>query len=219
MNPHNPGAPLYIFDLDGTLALIDHRRPLVEAPHTGEIVNPKQIVREAARTLNRWAKPDVEITCDDLSGLATNVHFAADILDGSRSNALRDKNFKPDWAGFYQRCDQDAPNWPVLATMLQLYTVGCDIRIWSGREDSVRGKTLMWLHVYTKIALVQLERMLTMRPAGDYTPDQQLKRKWLHAMTPEARRRLTAVFDDRNKVVDMWREEKVACFQVAPGEF
>lgn len=211
-------AALYIFDLDGTLALIDHRRPLVEAPTTGTIVDPKQIVREGANTLNRWSE-GATLTDTDLSELATQMHFAADLLDGSRSNALRVKDFKPDWKAFYERCDQDAPNYPVIATLLQLYTVGCDIRIWSGREDSVRGKTLMWLHVYTKIPLIQLERMLTMRPTGDYTPDQQLKRKWLNAMTPEARRRLTAVFDDRNKVVDMWRAEGVACFQVAPGEF
>jgi hypothetical protein len=33
------------------------------------------------------------------------------------------------------------------------------------------------------------------------------------------RMRLMCVFDDRDKVVKMWRDEGVACFQVAPGEF
>jgi len=27
------------------------------------------------------------------------------------------------------------------------------------------------------------------------------------------------VFDDRNSVVDMWRENGVRCMQVAPGDF
>lgn len=35
----------------------------------------------------------------------------------------------------------------------------------------------------------------------------------------EHRRRLVAVFDDRDKVVSMWRARGVACFQVAPGAF
>lgn len=158
--------PLYIFDLDGTLSLPDHRRHFVERP------------------------------------------------------AGEDK-FKPDWKGFYEACDQDLPNWPVIGTMLQLYTIGCDIRIWSGREDSVRGKTLMWLHAFTKIPLIKLESQVLehMRPTGDFTPDHQLKRKWLNAMSKQERSRLAAIFDDRKTVVDMWRGEGVACFQVAPGEF
>lgn len=39
------------------------------------------------------------------------------------------------------------------------------------------------------------------------------------AMTEYDRRRLVAVFDDRDKVVSMWRARGVACFQVAPGAF
>ncbi|WGN90708.1 PseT-like polynucleotide kinase phosphatase [Burkholderia phage vB_BglM_WTB] len=58
-----------------------------------------------------------------------------------------------------------------------------------------------------------------MRPHGDTTPDDQLKRKWLHSLSPVDRARLIAVFDDRQKVVDMWRSEGVPCFQVAPGDF
>lgn len=163
-NAQVPTAPLYIFDLDGTLALIDHRR-----------------------------------------------HFV--------SKEGKEKGWKPDWKAFYEACDQDKPNWPVIGTMLQLYSVGCDIRIWSGREDSVKGKTFMWLHMATRIPLIKLEQMLRMREEGDYTEDHVLKRKWLNLMKQQERNRLAAVFDDRQKVVDMWRGEGVACFQVAPGDF
>lgn len=50
-------------------------------------------------------------------------------------------------------------------------------------------------------------------------PDEKLKRLWLNEMSQADRSRLTAVFDDRDKVVAMWREAGVPCFQVAPGEF
>jgi hypothetical protein len=58
-----------------------------------------------------------------------------------------------------------------------------------------------------------------MRPEGDFTPDEQLKFSWLTEMEPPERNRLIATFDDREKVVKMWREAGVPCFQVAPGAF
>lgn len=184
--PQQQSTPLYIFDLDGTLALIDHRRHLVDA------------------------------TCDSCAGAGAQYtsHYCQ-----ACGNTGKDKSFKPDWNAFFEACDRDQPNWPVIGTMLQLYSVGCDIRIWSGRSDAVKQKTLMWLHAATRIPLIKLELMLKMRPAEDFTPDEQLKRKWLNLMSKQERARLSVVFDDRNKVVEMWRGAGVPCFQVAPGEF
>ena len=57
-----------------------------------------------------------------------------------------------------------------------------------------------------------------MREEGDYTCDHDLKAHWLF----QARNNLKQVkmtFDDRNKVVEMWRDEGITCFQVAPGNF
>ena len=58
-----------------------------------------------------------------------------------------------------------------------------------------------------------------MRRAGDFTPDEVLKRKWYEELGSHDKARLVAVFDDRDKVVAMWRSIGVACFQVAPGKF
>lgn len=142
--------PLYIFDLDGTLALIDHRRHLVEGRHK-------------------------------------------------------------DW----KACSEDAPNLPVLSIVRALHELGADIWIFSGRSDEVWDETAAWLSQHMAFTFWSL----TMRVEGDYTPDEALKRKWLHAMSEEDRARLVAVFDDRDKVVKMWRDEGVPCFQVAKGEF
>ena len=57
-----------------------------------------------------------------------------------------------------------------------------------------------------------------MRRAGDFTPDDVLKRTWLNDGTIDKARVLCA-YDDRAKVVQMWRSEGIPCFQVAPGEF
>ena len=55
--------------------------------------------------------------------------------------------------------------------------------------------------------------------AGDYTADDVLKRQWLDGMLAEDRDRLYCAFDDRDRVVKMWRNAGVTCLQVAAGEF
>lgn len=157
--------PLYIFDLDGTLALINHRRHFVE--------------RERG---------------------------------------------EQDWKGFYAACIHDLPNAPVLRVMESLRRFS-DVWIFSGRSDEVRSQTVAWLVQNTSFpsssfdSAFGTEDILTMRSNGDYTADDVLKRRWLDAMLDEDRKRLVATFDDRDRVVQMWRAAGVTCFQVAPGEF
>lgn len=151
--------PLYIFDLDGTLALCDHRK-----------------------------------------------HF----LD-QKDNPRR-------WRAFYAACDQDAPNVPVIALMEHLRLIA-DVWIFSGRSDEVRDKTEAWLRLHTSFLAHELETVLTMREADDHRPDDELKREWLDLLLVEDRARLAGAFDDRDRVVKMWRDAGVTCFQVAPGDF
>lgn len=152
--------PLYIFDLDGTLALTEHRQHILDDKE-----NP-----------NRW----------------------------------RD---------FFRACVNDSPNWPVISTFNALLKSGAELRIWSGRSAEVMNETLAWIHQYVTDGEIAEEVQLAMRREGDFTPDEDLKRGWLHSLNEYDRRRLVAIFDDRQKVVDMWRSEGVACFQVAPGGF
>lgn len=151
--------PLYIFDLDGTLALTEHRQHLLD---------------------NR----------DD-----------------------------PDrWRKFFAACVNDEPNPAVLATMHMLRNIA-DVEIWSGRSSEVRQQTVAWLCQYGALLTHEAEAMLRMRDEGDFTPDEVLKGQWLSDMNADDRIRLIAVFDDRDKVVAMWRAAGVPCFQVAPGSF
>lgn len=148
--------PLYIFDLDGTLALTEHRQHIVD-----DVNNPDR------------------------------------------------------WREFFAACVNDSPNEPVIRTLQTLADAGCEIRIWSGRSDEVAQQTVDWLDYWGCRARSELK----MRAAGDYTPDDKLKLSWLRALPEADRERLVAIFDDRDKVVAMWRDEGVACFQVARGEF
>lgn len=122
-----------------------------------------------------------------------------------------------DWPAFYAACVADEPNWPVIATMNTLLRAGADVRIWSGRSSEVMNQTLTWLHRFFEVDADEVQ--LCMRVEGDFTADDVLKAGWLDDLNEYDRKRLVAVFDDRQKVVDMWRAKGVACFQVAPGEF
>lgn len=111
---------------------------------------------------------------------------------------------------------------------------GHRVEIWSGRGEgegaSVRRKTLAWLRRHAGISVrnlgdgkeappwgFEIERLL-MRAHSDHTPDHELKRRWLHEVR-SLESTVDVVFDDRDRVVAMWREEGVPCFQVAPGAF
>lgn len=151
-----------VFDLDGTIANIDHRRHLVE------VTQPPKLVGEPHRPVIR-----------------------------------------PDWKAFFRACVDDTPNLQVIYLMNLLHHNGNIIDIWSGRSDVVEPETIAWLERYK----VPFNR-LVMRPQGDFTPDESLKRSWIlkHG-------RPDLVFDDRGKVVAMWRSLGIPCFQVAEGKF
>jgi hypothetical protein len=170
--------PLYIFDLDGTLALTEHRQHFVEKP---------------SKCSKRDGDPSKDCDCVLIC------------------------KFKPDWTAFFAACVDDEPNKPVIDTLLRLVECGCDVWIWSGRSSEVMKQTQDWLA--DQLGGYGHGIPLCMRVEGDFTPDEDLKKAWLNDMTSYDRRRLVAVFDDRRKVVDMWRSIGVPCFQVAPGNF
>jgi hypothetical protein len=57
-----------------------------------------------------------------------------------------------------------------------------------------------------------------MRPANDHRQDNFIKFEILEQIRHEYGEPFM-VFDDRDQVVNMWRENGVRCMQVAPGDF
>lgn len=144
---------LFIFDLDGTIALTDHRSHFVTGP-------------------------------------------------------------KKDWPAFHAACIYDQPNEAVAYLVRTLYLTGCEIKIWTGRDAAVKAETVQWLKDHD-IPYHELR----MRSVGNRIEDAVLKEEWLKSLPPTARRRLLAVFEDRARVVAMWRANGLSCMQVAPGDF
>jgi len=148
-----------IFDLDGTLALIDKRRALSEKP-----------------------------------------------------------NGKINWNTFFdpENIKLDEPNHSVIKMAQVLNESGHTIVILSGRSKATKEATVDWLKQYDVPYNV-----LKMRPTGQhwaYMPDDDLKKGWLDDLFPD-KNNILCVFDDRDKVVNMWRDMGLTCMQVAPGDF
>lgn len=60
---------------------------------------------------------------------------------------------------------------------------------------------------------------LRMRKAGDYRPDDVVKKEWLDGLSPIDRARIAMTFDDRDRMVRMYRTAGIPCMQVAEGDF
>lgn len=143
-----------IFDLDGTLALCEHRRHFLEK-------SPK------------------------------------------------------DWDGFYAACDRDLPNDPIIGVMNEMIEGMKRVEVWSGRREAERAKTLAWFHQNS----VMTPGRLLMRPDKDFTEDSALKARWLDEHLARGGPMPDLVFDDRDRMVAMWRSRGIVCCQVAPGSF
>lgn len=123
------------------------------------------------------------------------------------------RNGNNDWDKFFEECIHDTPKWPTIQIVNLFYEKGYRILICSGRSDQVFDKTMAWLHGHG----VKFTDIL-MRPAGNTISDVELKKGWYEAGHFK-KKEVLFVMDDRDRLVEMWRDEGFTCHQVAPGDF
>jgi len=134
------------------------------------------------------------------------------LIDKRRAISTKDDG-KMDWVKFFDpdMVDLDDPNTPVI-TMANLLSSTHHIWILSGRSDVTFQATIDWLNKHN----VNFDH-LVMRPQNHlYMPDNDLKQMWLDSIGKD---NVAMVFDDRQQVVDMWRDNGLTTFQVADGDF
>ena len=174
---------MIIFDLDGTLADCEHRRHFVEFGR--------------------------QIPCGYLPAITVFENEIDDEKRGHLYHAISKKKWHPNWEAFYGDCDLDHPIKPVVEIFTTLSEYN-DIEIWSARCESVREKTIRWLKSagsYDELA----KSPLKMRRIGDSTPDDILKERWLDEALAQGKK-IDFVFDDRPKVIRMWRRRGIFVF-------
>ncbi len=124
------------------------------------------------------------------------------------------KGSKKDWVAYFEASKDDKPNKKIINLVNLLKSSGYRIHIFSARADIVRQDTINWL----SRNCVSFDH-ITMREINSFTPDEELKKKWLFDFYPDYLDEVEFILDDRNKVVSMWRSLGLTCLQVADGNF
>ena len=136
------------------------------------------------------------------------------IIDKRREKATL-PNGKINWKTFFDpaNIELDEPNVPVIKTFQAMKAAGYRVGVFSGRDAVSYVETSNWLEKYG----VDFDFM-RMRPKGSHTPDDVLKKQWLDEELSTGEE-IMCTFDDRDKVVKMWRENGITCMQVNYGDF
>lgn len=112
------------------------------------------------------------------------------------------------------RCESDLLNKPVARVLDLFRAAGHRIFLFSGRQDTYEPATARWLAAHG-IAYDLLE----LRRADDRRKDAEVKKE-LFETHVAGRYYVELVLDDRNQVVDLWRNDLgLTCFQVDYGDF
>lgn len=154
------------------------------------------------------AEAELEVECPGPGTMVFDLDLT--LADSAwRASLAKEKR----WDEFHAGIPRD-PADPLVAFLLRAALgSGYRVALVTGRPEERRAATEDWLR---RKAVPWHE--LRMRADGDYRPDVEVKREHLVAMRREGLR-VVLVLDDRDRVVSMWREEGVPCWQVRPGAY
>jgi len=139
------------------------------------------------------------------------------LIDERREFSVK-SNGKMDWDKFFapENISMDKPNMAVIAMAQSLAESGHKIAIFSGRSKATKLTTRSWLAKH-RVPFSILKMRPTEHPFK-FMPDEKLKSDWFDEVFPN-KSDVICVFDDRNKVVKMWRDKGISVMQVAEGDF
>jgi len=138
-------------------------------------------------------------------------------IDGTlsdNSHRLHYLSEKPkNWTMFKSEMVNDPPIGPIRRIAHEMYFTGHDVIICTGRSEDSREVTELWLDAQA----IRYEK-LYMRKEGDYRSDDIIKKELLDEIVADFGKKPNIVFDDRPRVVKMWRENGVFVADVYQGE-
>ena len=163
---------------------------------------------------------DKEIILCDVDGTLADVNHRLHYIKND------DGTLKPyaerDWDSFNEACAEDRPNTDVIEVLRSLVRSPNGERLvyfLSGRNEVVRDTTVAWLQKYVlpHESKISITKDLRMRKADDRRPDTEVKLDMVRelGLTPDD---VLCILDDRQCVVDMWRENGFRCLQVDAWE-
>ena len=139
-------------------------------------------------------------------------------IDGTIADCDHRRHFitngNDDWVAFRAQTKYDTPIQHVCDMAKQHIADGDTVMFVSARNNSERDITIKQIQDWIGIE----SPILFMRPDGDYRPDDEFKKDVLIVIREILENDPDIVYDDRNKVVDMWRANGINCVQVVSRE-
>ncbi len=135
--------------------------------------------------------------------------------DGRAKKYLRNEN--PDWDAYFAACGEDGPITPII-DMVSALRGSFDVVLCTGRRESCDKSTREWLDRY---APTLADVHILYRKEKDHRHDVFVKPELLEEYMKNSGRAHgpVAIFEDRNSMVEKWRELGFTCVQVAEGDF
>lgn len=122
------------------------------------------------------------------------------------------------WDEFHSLLGDD-PVMPDVKALLEMVPTWSEVIICTGRNEAFRAETLKWLEKHLLSGYID---NLIMRPDGDFRPDHELKPALIeeHFGSKEiVLENILFVIDDRDKVVEAWRNYGLPCWQCRNGNY
>ena len=154
--------------------------------------------------MSRWNN---KIVIFDLDGTIADISVR-------RNLATKDEG-RMNWTIFQDpnNIGYDVPNQKVVDMLTMIDdTDRYQIYILSGRSDVTKDVTVDWLSNHG----IRYDHLIMRDQDNLYMADNDLKQMWLDDIGVD---NVAMVFDDRQQVVDMWRDNGLTTFQVAKGDF
>lgn len=141
-------------------------------------------------------------------------------IDGTLSDsAHRTEHAKNgNWDLFHEKSFEDKPHEDV-KNLLEFCSLRYNIILCTGRNEKYRQTTENWLW---SNKLGHLIDHILMRPDNNWEKDHELKPQMLEEYfegKESALKNVAFVLDDRDKVVEAWRDYGLSCWQVRMGAF
>lgn len=118
-----------------------------------------------------------------------------------------------DWDAFFAACHLDKPIEHIRHIVCALFDAGVRIVYVTARPGHIATPTIQWL-----AANGYPNGPLYMRQSGDRRPDSIIKSELIDVVRSEGLEPIMA-FEDRSRVVAMWRARGIPCAQVREGDF
>lgn len=134
--------------------------------------------------------------------------FLVDVDERKKRILSGNKNENINWKEFFKNIRRDKPIKAgiLIAKAFIEYLPQVEIMFLTGRTETVRRETLEWLSENLRINENKID--LTMRPKNNFDEDYIFKEQ---VGAELGFRNIDLVFDDTEKIIDMWKQHNVPC--------